>query len=218
DPSAALLEVLDPEQNHSFTDHYLDVEFDLSSVFFIATANVLHTIPQALQDRLEVLRLPGYTEKEKVEIAQRHLVPKQIKSHVLVEKNIASTEDALQDVIRKYTREAGVRNMEREISTIFRKIARKVVLEGKGYSAEVTEENLNSYLGVPRYRFNRQEERNEIGMATGLAWTEVGGEILPIEVTLMPGKGQLKLTGKLGDVMQESAHAALSFVRARAED
>jgi ATP-dependent Lon protease len=218
DPSAALLEVLDPEQNHSFTDHYLDVEFDLSSVFFIATANVLHTIPQALQDRLEVLRLPGYTEKEKVEIAQRHLVPKQIKSHGLAEKNIGFTEEALQDVIRKYTREAGVRNMEREISTIFRKVARKVVLEGKDYSAEVTGENLNNYLGVPRYRSNRQEERNEIGMATGLAWTEVGGEILPIEVTLMPGKGSLKLTGKLGDVMQESAHAALSFVRSRAED
>jgi ATP-dependent Lon protease len=218
DPSAALLEVLDPEQNHSFIDHYLDVEFDLSSVFFIATANVLHTIPQALQDRLEVLRLPGYTEKEKVEIAMRHLVPKQIKSHGLREKNITFTEDALQDVIRKYTREAGVRNMEREISTMFRKVARKVVLEGKEYRAEVTAENLNNYLGVPRYRSTRQEERNEIGMATGLAWTEVGGEILPIEVTLMPGKGSLKLTGKLGDVMQESAHAALSFVRSRAED
>jgi ATP-dependent Lon protease len=218
DPSAALLEVLDPEQNHTFSDHYLDVEFDLSSVFFIATANVLHTIPQALQDRLEVLRLPGYTEREKVEIAQRHLIPKQIKSHGLRESNIGFSEEALTELIRKYTREAGVRNMEREISTIFRKVARKVVLEGKAYQTSVTNENVEVYLGVPRYRSSQQEERNEIGMATGLAWTEVGGEILPIEVTLMPGKGALRLTGKLGDVMQESAHAAMSFVRSRAEE
>ncbi len=218
DPSAALLEVLDPEQNHSFTDHYLDVEFDLSSVFFIATANVLHTIPQALQDRLEVIRLPGYTEREKIEIALRHLIPKQVKSHGLQDKNVGFSEEALQELVRKYTREAGVRNMEREISTIFRKVARKVVLEGKDYRGDVTLENLNGYLGVPRYRYTQQEEHNEIGMATGLAWTEVGGEILPIEVTLMPGKGALRLTGKLGDVMQESAHAAMSFVRSRAED
>ena len=218
DPSAALLEVLDPEQNHSFTDHYLDVEFDLSSVFFIATANVLHTIPQALQDRLEVIRLPGYTEREKIEIAQRHLIPKQVKSHGLQDKNVGFSEEALQELVRKYTREAGVRNMEREISTIFRKVARKVVLEGKDYRGDVTLKNLNDYLGVPRYRYTQQEEHNEIGMATGLAWTEVGGEILPIEVTLMPGKGALRLTGKLGDVMQESAHAAMSFVRSRAED
>ncbi|HEY5906402.1 MAG TPA: endopeptidase La [Vicinamibacteria bacterium] len=218
DPSAALLEVLDPEQNHSFTDHYLDVEFDLSSVFFIATANVLHTIPQALQDRLEVIRLPGYTEREKVEIAKRHLIAKQTESHGLKPVNVSFTDDALTEAVRRYTREAGVRNFEREISTIFRKIARKVVLEGRTFSAEVTETSLNEYLGVPRYRSSRQEERNEIGTATGLAWTEVGGEILPIEVTLMPGKGGLKLTGKLGDVMQESAHAALSYVRSRAED
>ena len=217
DPSAALLEVLDPEQNHSFSDHYLDVEFDLSSVFFIATANVLHTIPQALQDRLEVLRLPGYTEREKIEIAARHLVGKQIESHGLKPQNVTFSEDALQEVVRRYTREAGVRNMEREISSIFRKIARKVVLEGKTYRADVTPENLGDYLGIPRYRHTRPEEHNEIGTATGLAWTEVGGEILPIEVTLMPGKGALRLTGKLGDVMQESAHAAMSFVRSRAE-
>ena len=218
DPSAALLEVLDPEQNHSFTDHYLDVEYDLSSVFFIATANVLHTIPQPLQDRMEVLRLPGYTEREKVEIAKRHLIPKQIKSHGLQDKNVSFTDDCLQEVIRRYTREAGVRNMEREISSILRKVARKVVMEGKDYKVEVGEPDVNTYLGIPRYRKSRQEERNEIGIATGLAWTEVGGEILPIEVTLMPGKGHLTLTGKLGDVMQESARAALSWVRSKAED
>jgi ATP-dependent Lon protease len=218
DPSAALLEVLDPEQNHSFTDHYLDVEFDLSGVFFIATANVLHTIPQALQDRLEVLRLPGYTEHEKIEIAQRHLIPKQLESHGLKSANVAFTPETLQELVRRYTREAGVRNMERELSSILRKVARKVVLEGKDYEATVAADKLSDYLGVPRYRSSQQEERNEIGMATGLAWTEVGGEILPIEVTLMPGKGALRLTGKLGDVMQESAHAAMSFVRSRAEE
>jgi ATP-dependent Lon protease len=218
DPSSALLEVLDPEQNHTFSDHYLDVEYDLSSVFFIATANVLHTIPQALQDRLEVIRLPGYTEAEKVEIAKRHLIAKQVKSHGLRDANVAFADGALEELIRRYTREAGVRNLEREISTIFRKVARRVVLEGRDYSAEITPENIGEYLGVPRYRASRQEERNEIGTATGLAWTEVGGEILPIEVTLMPGKGALRLTGKLGDVMQESAHAAMSFVRSRAED
>jgi ATP-dependent Lon protease len=218
DPSAALLEVLDPEQNHCFTDHYLDTEYDLSSVFFIATANVLHTIPQALQDRLEVLRLPGYTESEKIEIALRHLIPKQLKSHGLKPANVSFTDEALQELVRRYTREAGVRNMEREMSSILRKVARRVVLEGKDYTVEITPANLNEFLGVPRYRATQKEERHEIGLATGLAWTEVGGEILPIEVTLMPGKGALRLTGKLGDVMQESAHAAMSFVRSRAEE
>src|SRR5204862_2664097 len=169
DPSAALLEVLDPEQNHTFNDHYLDVEFDLSSVFFIATANVLHTIPQALQDRLEVLRLPGYTEREKVEIAKQHLIPKQVKSHGLKPVNISFTDDALQEIIRRYTREAGVRNMEREISSICRKVARKVVLDGRGYQVEIATDNVTTHLGIPRYRTSRQEERNEIGMATGLA-------------------------------------------------
>ncbi len=217
DPSSALLEVLDPEQNHTFADHYLDVEYDLSSVFFIATANVLHTIPQALQDRLEVIRLPGYTEQEKVEIAQRHLIPKQVKSHGLAGKNVAFGEDALLELVRRYTREAGVRNMEREMSTILRKVARKVVLEGREYAIDITAANLGEYLGVPRYRASQREENHEVGLATGLAWTEVGGEILPIEVTLMPGKGALRLTGKLGDVMQESAHAAMSFVRSKAE-
>jgi ATP-dependent Lon protease len=216
DPSAALLEVLDPEQNFSFTDHYLDVEYDLSSVFFIATANVIHTIPQALQDRMEVIRIPGYTEREKVEIAKRHLILKQTESHGLKPENVSFQEEALFEIVRRYTREAGVRNLEREISSIFRKIARKVVLEGRTYSAEITEANVPDYLGSPRFRKSRQEETNEIGVATGLAWTEVGGEILPVEVTLMPGKGAVRLTGKLGDVMQESAHAALSYVRSRA--
>ena len=218
DPSSALLEVLDPEQNHTFTDHYLDVEFDLSSVFFIATANVLHTIPQPLQDRMEVLRLPGYTEREKVEIAKRHIVPKQIESHGLKPENVDFSEDSLQELIRRYTREAGVRNMEREISSICRKVARKVVVEGREFHGDVTPDNINTYLGIPRYRASRAEERNEIGLAIGLAWTEVGGETLPIEVTLMPGKGHLTLTGKLGDVMQESARAALSWVRSKAEE
>jgi ATP-dependent Lon protease len=216
DPSAALLEVLDPEQNHSFTDHYLDVEYDLSSVFFIATANVIHTIPQALQDRMEVIRIPGYTEREKVEIAKRHLIAKQVESHGLKPENVSFQDDSLFEIVRRYTREAGVRNLEREISSIFRKIARRVVLEGRTYSAEITEANVPDYLGIPRFRKSRQEETNEIGVATGLAWTEVGGEILPVEVTLMPGKGAVRLTGKLGDVMQESAHAALSYVRSRA--
>src|SRR5262249_28611469 len=191
DPSAALLEVLDPEQNHTFTDHYLDVEYDLSSVFFIATANILHTIPQALQDRLEVIRLPGYTEREKVEIAKQHLIPKQVKSHGLKPANVTFSDESLQEVIRRYTREAGVRNMERETSSISRKVARKVVIEGRDYPASLSAENVSDYLGIPRYRASRQEEKNEIGTATGLAWTEVGGEILPIEVTLMPGKGLL---------------------------
>jgi ATP-dependent Lon protease len=218
DPSSALLEVLDPEQNHTFNDHYLDVEFDLSGVFFIATANVLHTIPQALQDRLEVIRLPGYTEREKVEIATRHLIGKQLKSHGLSDSNLVFGEGALEEAIRRYTREAGVRNLEREISSICRKVARKVVVEGRAFHAGLTPETLSDFLGVPRYRSSRQEEKNEIGSATGLAWTEVGGEILPIEVTLMPGKGALTLTGKLGDVMQESARAALSYVRSRAHE
>jgi ATP-dependent Lon protease len=218
DPSAALLEVLDPEQNNTFTDHYLDVEFDLSSVLFIATANVLHTVPQALQDRMEVLRLPGYTEPEKLEIAKRHLVPKQIEAHGLKASQISVADDAVREMIRRYTREAGVRNLERELSSILRKIARRVVADGARTLVDVSPENLSTFLGIPRYRHSRHEERNEIGAATGLAWTEVGGEILPIEVTLMPGKGRLTLTGKLGEVMQESAQAALSFVRSRAEE
>jgi ATP-dependent Lon protease len=218
DPSAALLEVLDPEQNNSFLDHYLDVEYDLSHVMFICTANVLHTIPQALRDRMEVLQLAGYTEQEKVQIAKRFLVTKAVEGTGLATENVTFTEEALQTIIQRYTREAGVRNLEREVSSICRKVARKVVVEGKAFKEEVTPDKVTEYLGVPRFRSTEVEESNEIGIATGLAWTEVGGEILVTEATLMPGKGTLTLTGKLGDVMQESAQAALSWVRSKAEE
>jgi ATP-dependent Lon protease len=216
DPSAALLEVLDPEQNFMFVDHYLDVEYDLSQVFFIATANVLHTIPPALQDRMEVLRLQGYTEPEKVEIAKQYLVRKQREATGLTEKNITFTDEALQTVIRNYTREAGVRNLEREIGNICRKVARKVVKEGDKYSVTLTADNVNDYLGVLKFRDTEAHERSEVGLVTGLAWTEVGGSILTTEVATVDGKGKLTLTGKLGDVMQESAQAAMSYVRSRA--
>ena len=218
DPSAALLEVLDPEQNHMFLDHYLDVEYDLSHVMFICTANVLHTVPQALRDRMEVLQLPGYTEQEKTEIAKRFLVKKSVEGSGLTASNISFTDDALQTIIQRYTREAGVRNLEREIASICRKVARRVVVEGPGYAEEVTPDRVTHHLGVPRFRPTVAEEKNEVGIATGLAWTEVGGEILVTEATLMPGKGHLTLTGKLGDVMQESAQAAMSYVRSKAEE
>ncbi|HLE19945.1 MAG TPA: endopeptidase La [Vicinamibacteria bacterium] len=218
DPSAALLEVLDPEQNHCFQDHYLDVEYNLSNVMFIATANVLHTMPQALQDRLEVLRLPGYTEEEKIEIATRFLVTKQLEANGLKNKSVSFAADALQEILRRYTREAGVRNLEREIASICRKIARKLVKEGQGTAVQVTAQSIPDYLGVPKFRPRKREGKNEIGIATGLAWTEVGGELLVTEASLMYGKGGLTLTGKLGDVMQESAQTALSFIRSRAEE
>ena len=218
DPSAALLEVLDPEQNNTFLDHYLDVEFDLSYVMFICTANVLHTVPQALRDRMEVLRLAGYTEQEKVEIARKFLAPKAVKATGLTDKNVQFVDEAFQTIIQRYTREAGVRNLEREISSVCRKIARKVVLDGKQFSEEITSDKITEYLGVPRFRPSMAEERNEVGVATGLAWTEAGGELLVTEATLMPGRGKLTLTGKLGDVMQESAQAAMSYVRARAAE
>ena len=218
DPSAALLEVLDPEQNHVFLDHYLDVEYDLSHVMFICTANVLHTVPQALRDRMEVLQLPGYTEQEKTEIAKRFLVRKSVEGTGLTSDNIVFTDDAISTIIQRYTREAGVRNLEREIQSICRKVARRVVSEGKGYVDEITTERVTAHLGVPRFRPSMAEEKDEIGIATGLAWTEVGGELLVSEATLMPGKGRLMLTGKLGDVMQESAQAALSYIRSRAEE
>jgi ATP-dependent Lon protease len=218
DPSAALLEVLDPEQNNAFQDHYLDVEYDLSNVMFLCTANVLHTIPQALRDRMEVLQLAGYTEQEKTEIARRFLVPKAIEQNGLTAAQITIEPDAVQAIVQRYTREAGVRNLEREINSVCRKVARKVVVEGPATSDTITPERLTELLGVPRYRPTLAEETNEIGIATGLAWTEVGGEILITEATLMPGRGKLTLTGKLGDVMQESAQAAMSFVRSRAEE
>jgi ATP-dependent Lon protease len=218
DPSAALLEVLDPEQNNAFLDHYLDVEYDLSNVMFICTANVLHTIPQALRDRMEVLQLAGYTEQEKIEIAKKFLAPKAIEGTGLTTANITFLDEAFQTIIQRYTREAGVRNLEREIASICRKIARKVVVEGKAFCEEITAAKVTEYLGVPRFRPTLAEEKNEVGVATGLAWTEVGGEILVIEATLMPGKGRLTLTGKLGDVMQESAQAAMSYVRSKADE
>src|SRR5262245_49142080 len=217
DPSAALLEVLDPEQNHTFLDHYLDVEYDLSHVMFICTANVLHTIPQALRDRMEVLQLAGYTEQEKIEIGKRFLAPKAIEGAGLSGENLTFSDDAFRTIIQRYTREAGVRNLEREVSSICRKVARKVVVEGKAFSEQIDTAKVTEYLGVPRFRPSMAEERNEVGIATGLAWTEVGGEILVTEATLMPGRGRLTLTGKLGDVMQESAQAAMSWVRANSE-
>ncbi|MGA8869655.1 MAG: endopeptidase La [Candidatus Acidiferrales bacterium] len=215
DPSAALMEVLDPELNHAFTDHYLDVEYDLSKVMFICTANVLHTIPQPLQDRMEVLRLPGYTEQEKYQIAQRYLVPRQREATGLGKENVTFTDEAVTHIIRHYTHEAGVRNLDREIANICRKVARKVVENGKAFTAGVTPENVNDYLGVLKYRDFFAEKKNEIGHTTGLAWTEVGGQVLSTEATLMEGKGRLTLTGKLGDVMQESAQAGMSYVRSR---
>jgi len=215
DPSAALMEVLDPELNHAFTDHYLDVEYDLSRVMFICTANVLHTIPQPLQDRMEVLRLAGYTEIEKREIAKRFLLKKQREGAGLTEENLQFTDDALKYIIRHYTQEAGVRNLEREIANVSRKISRRVVKEGRQVKVEVTPANVNEFLGVIKFRELWAEKKNEIGLTTGLAWTEVGGQVLTTEAGLMHGKGRLTLTGKLGDVMQESAQAAMSYVRAR---
>ena len=216
DPSAALLEVLDPEQNFMFVDHYLDVEYDLSQVFFVATANVMHTIPAALQDRMEVLRLHGYTEPEKVEIAKQFLIIKQLAQAGLTDKNVQFTDDAITTIIRSYTREAGVRNLEREIGNVCRKIARKVVKEGPNYNITIKADNVGDFLGVLKFRDTLANEKSEVGLVTGLAWTEVGGSILSTEVTVVDGKGKLTLTGQLGDVMQESAQAAMSYVRSRA--
>ena len=217
DPSAALMEVLDPELNHAFTDHYLDVEYDLSKVMFVCTANVLHTIPQPLQDRMEILRIPGYTEQEKLQIAKRFLVKRQREATGLQDKNLSFTDEGLLHIIRHYTQEAGVRNLEREIQNISRKMARKVVTDGPKaeVKTEIIPANVNDYLGVLKYREFWLEKQNEIGLTTGLAWTEVGGTVLTTEATLMEGKGRLTLTGKLGDVMQESAQAAMSYIRSR---
>jgi ATP-dependent Lon protease len=217
DPSAALLEVLDPEQNHMFVDHYLDTEFDLSMVMFIATANVLHTIPRALQDRMEVIQLSGYTENEKLEIAKRFLVRKQIEANGLTARQIQFADEALLELIRKYTRESGVRNLEREIANLCRKTAKRIVTSELKASS-ITAEEVEKLLGRPKFRVQGISESNQIGLTTGLAWTEVGGEVLQTEATLMDGKGQLTLTGKLGEVMQESARAAMTFVRSRAAE
>ena len=216
DPAAALLEVLDPEQNNSFSDHYLDVAFDLSKVMFITTANILFTIPPALLDRMEVLELPGYTEPEKVKIAQQFLIPRQLKEHGLEEYQVELKEDALHGLILNYTREAGVRNLEREIASIFRKIARKVAEGEKGPFA-VSADDLHEMLGPIKFRQDVIEQEDEVGVATGLAWTEVGGDVLFVEAESFPGKGALSLTGKLGEVMQESAKAAVTYARANAE-
>ncbi len=214
DPSSALLEALDPEQNHSFSDHYLEVPFNLSDVFFITTANILDTIPDALLDRLEVIHFPGYTEDEKYNIAKEHLMSKQLEAHNLTTKDVNITEAALKMIIRRYTREAGVRELERQIATVFRKIAREIV-EKKIKSKIVGVSDLNTYLGPYKYSSQMIEEKDTIGITTGLAWTQAGGDILFIEVAVMPGKGGLTLTGHLGEVMKESCQAALSYIRAR---
>ncbi|MDH5405306.1 MAG: endopeptidase La [Candidatus Aminicenantes bacterium] len=216
DPSAALMEVLDPEQNKGFVDHYLDVAYDLSQVMFIATANVLHTIPPALRDRMEVLRLPGYTLQEKLQIAKKFLLKKQLKAHGLTKKKIEFTDEAIVNIIEKYTREAGVRNLEREIASICRKVAKKVIADNQQSFTIATTKDVEEYLGVPKYHRPKSEKKNEAGLAFGVAWTEMGGEILPTESTIMSGRGKLILTGQLGGVMQESAQAGLSYIRSNA--
>jgi len=216
DPASALLEVLDPEQNHTFNDHYLEVDFDLSEVMFVATSNTMN-IPGPLLDRMEVIRLSGYTEAEKVNIAERYLVQKQITNNGLKEGEISISEDAVRDIIRYYTREAGVRNLEREIAKICRKVVKEILLEKDVTAVEVTSDNLEKYLGVQRFRFGLAEEHDQIGQVTGLAWTEVGGELLTIETAVMAGKGKHSVTGQLGDVMKESIQAAMTVVRSRAD-
>jgi ATP-dependent Lon protease len=215
DPSSALLEVLDPEQNSTFNDHYLEVDYDLSDVMFVTTANTLR-MPQPLMDRMEIIRLPGYTEDEKVEIAKRHLIPKQVKEHGLKKGEWAISEDALRDLIRYYTREAGVRNLEREIANLTRK-AIKDILMNKAARVSVTRRNLDKYAGVRRFRFGETEAEDLVGVTTGLAWTEVGGELLTVESVTVPGKGRVTATGKLGDVMKESVQAAESYVKSRSQ-
>ena len=219
DPASALLEALDPEQNSNFNDHYLEVDYDLSNVMFITTANVLHTIPWALQDRMEIIRISGYTEDEKLEIAKKFLVLKQREAHGLKEENLKISDNTILDVIRHYTREAGVRTLEREIATLCRKAARDVVKRGPDHTVKLTPAVIKkeNYLGIPKFKYGEIEEKDHIGMSTGLAWTEVGGELLTIEVSIVPGKGNFTVTGKLGEVMQESTQAAMSYVRSRAE-
>src|ERR671922_1632208 len=216
DPSSALLEVLDPEQNTTFNDHYLDLDYDLSKVMFITTANTLDRIPRPLQDRMEIIRIAGYTELEKLSIAKKYLIEKQKEANGLTPDNATFTDNAILNVIRHYTKEAGVRNLEREIASICRKVAVEVVKKDRNAHIQVGTKSLHKYLGVEKYRYGRAETEVKIGVTTGLAWTELGGELLATEVTIMPGKGQLIITGKLGDVMQESAQAAMSYVRSRA--
>lgn len=215
DPASALLEVLDPEQNFGFNDHYLDLDYDLSSIFFITTANDLHAIPLPLQDRMEIIHMPGYTEFEKIRIARGFLIKKQVKANGLAEHNLTFSDALISHIIRHYTKEAGVRNLEREIASICRKVAKDVVRNGADTVVALTEEAIQQYLGVPKYRYGRKEEHDEVGLAMGLAWTEFGGDILGIETLVMPGKGNITITGKLGEVMQESAKAAISYVRSR---
>ena len=217
DPASALLEALDPEQNSTFNDHYLEVDYDLSQVLFITTANVLHTIPWALQDRMEIIKLSGYTELEKKKIAQKYLIPKQLENNGLTVSNAKINEKALDFLIQRYTREAGVRTLEREIGSVCRKTAKEVVKNGKDFSLKITPKIVQKYLGIPKFKHGEIEEKNQIGMSTGLAWTEVGGELLNVEVTVVPGKGAFTVTGKLGEVMQESTKAAMSYVRSRAK-
>ena len=216
DPSAALLEVLDPEQNHTFGDHYLDMDYDLSRVMFICTANNMAAIPLPLEDRLEVIRLSGYTEIEKMVIARKYLIPKVCEDHGIKDVAIDWGENATRTIVNQYTREAGVRTLEREVASVCRKIAKEVVRHGKDTKFKITPAKVRRFLGPPKFRASRREDRSEVGMATGLAWTELGGAILPVEATLMPGTGKLTCTGKLGDVMQESARAAMSYIRSRA--
>lgn len=217
DPASALLEVLDPEQNKDFTDHFLDLPFDLSKVMFITTANSTETIPRPLLDRMEVIEVSGYTEEEKVKIAQQYLIPKQVKSHGLKPKNFSITEKALRDLINYYTRESGVRNLEREIGSLCRKVARKIVTK-KGTGFRISPASLEKYLGKKKYRYDIVEGESEIGVVTGMAWTQVGGDTLFIETALVPGSGKIQLTGQLGDVMQESAKAAITYIRSIAAD
>lgn len=215
DPSSALLEVLDPEQNTTFNDHYLDLDYDLSKVMFITTANTLHSIPLPLQDRMEILRIPGYTEEEKLHIALKYLIKKQKEAHGLTDANIDISDAVIRTIIRRYTKESGVRNLEREIATVCRKVAKEIAEKGKDKKIRVTAQGLSKFLGIPKFHYGLAEEKDEIGMVNGLAWTEYGGELLTTEVSIMPGKGKLIITGKLGDVMQESAQAAMSYVRTR---
>ena len=218
DPSAALMEVLDPEQNTTFNDHYLDVDYDLSKILFICTANSLERIPRPLQDRMEIIRIPGYTEWEKLNIAKHFLFKKQREANGLTESNITCSDRVLSTVVSSYTRESGVRNLEREIATLCRKVAVEVVKKGKDTHVRLNQKRLEKYLGPARYRVSKTEQEDKIGVVTGLAWTDMGGELLATEVTIVPGKGKLTITGKIGDVMQESAQAAMSYVRSRADE